>query len=187
MTFRSCLVALGLSAAALAAHGQALPTATHGGVFGVGVGFSYGRTDIFTTNGVTGVTAFATFDLNEHLGAQADVHLMILSTPNDFVEDTYLIGPRYTQRFHRFSLYVKVEGGIGTTSTDQPSGAAPPFVVNTPGTYFALGMGGGVDVPVYRHVSVHGDLERQLWPGFPPNSLTPTIFTGGLVYHFRLR
>lgn len=184
MKLCSCLLALGLLTAGLAAHGQALPTATRGGVLEVGVGYSFGRTDIFTDT-VTGGTVFASFDLNDHLGVQADAHLMIFSTPNDFVEDTYLLGPRYTWHLNRFSPYVKVEGGIGTTSTNQPAGAKPPFVVNTPGTYFALGFGGGVDVPVYEHVFAHGEFERQDWPGFPPNGLTPTILTVGVAYRFR--
>lgn len=179
--FRSCLLGLGALAAALSAHGQALPAATRGGQLQVGAGLSYGSTDIFDKN-VTGVSAFATYDVSEHLGAEADVHLMLLNTPNDFIENTYLIGPRYRWDKGRYQPYVRVEAGIGTTKiVDEPY----LFVVNTPSTNFAVGFGGGVDVTLTPRWVARGDFEYQMWPSFGPHALTPKMATVGVAYRFR--
>ena len=178
---RSSLLALGAVVCAASAHGQALPAASRAGQLQVGLGLSYGSTDIFDKS-VTGISGYATFDLGDHLGAEADVHLMLLNTPNDFIENTYLIGPRYKWNKGRYEPYVRVGAGIGTTQVvDEPH----LFVVNTPSTNFAVGFGGGVDVHLTQHVNARGDLEYQMWPSFGPHALTPKMATVGVAYRFR--
>lgn len=179
--FCSALFALVVSVSAISAHGQALPAASRGGQLQVGVGLSYGSTDIFDKS-VTGISGYATYDLGDHLGAEADVHLMLLNTPNDFVENTYLIGPRYRWDKGRYQPYVRVEAGIGTTAKVDNQ---YQFIVNTPSTNFAVGFGGGVDVALTHNVNARGDFEYQMWPGFGPHALTPSLATIGIAYRFR--
>lgn len=179
--FRSCLVALGVSVAAICAHGQALPAASRAGQLQVGLGLSYGSTDIFDKS-VTGISGYGTFDVGEHLGVEADAHLMLLNTPNDFIENTFLIGPRYKWNKGRYQPYVRVGAGIGTTKiVDEPY----LYVVNTPSTNFAVGFGGGVDVVLSHNVNVRGDFEYQMWPSFGQHALTPKMATVGVAYRFR--
>jgi len=181
-SLRTCLVALGLASAGLAAHGQALPAASRAGDLQVGVGLSYGKTDIFD-NAVTGISAYGTFDVGDHLGAEADVHMMLVNTPDDFVENTYLLGLRYKWDKTRYQPYVKALAGIGQTKVVGET--FPKFVVNTPGTFFATGLGGGIDVHLTRKLNARGDFEYQIWPGFGPHALTPVVATLGVAYRFR--
>jgi hypothetical protein len=180
MKFRFCILFLGIAGASAFAHGQALPAATKSGELQVGFGLTSASTDLGTFSSIQGATIFATFDLNNHLGAEADAHILRINTPNDFYEDTYLIGPRYVLHYGRFNPYAKILAGFGSTGTVDEH----PFVVNTPGNYFALGFGGGVDISLPRRFNVRVDIERQSWPGFPPNGLTPTLETVGVAYRF---
>jgi hypothetical protein len=181
---RRCLFALALSTAfgaiTLQSHAQALPAATRGGLLQVGGTYTNANTDEFTQR-ITGFTAYATYDLTNHFGVEADLHFLDLITPHDFAENSYMIGPRYVYRHGRFEPYGKLLVGIGSTKAQSLYGNAP----GTPGSYGAFAFGGGLDIHFSHHLQVRAiDYEYQMWPGFPPNGLTPTMISVGAAYRF---
>jgi hypothetical protein len=175
------LVVFTLTALAPSAHGQAAAAGTRAGASQVGINLSSGTTD-YVTKRTVGIGAYGTWDLTGHLGVEGDIHLMQLNTPEDFIENSYLAGIRYFYPIHRYSPYLKVLAGIGTTKLDDR-----PFLhfAGTPGSYLALGLGGGVDVLLPHHLNARADFEFQDWPGFKPNGLTPTVASVGMAYRFR--
>jgi hypothetical protein len=41
------------------------------------------------------------------------------------------------------------------------------------------------DIDLTRHINVRAlDFEHQQWPGYPPNGLTPKVWTFGAAYAF---
>lgn len=176
------LAAAGLSLFTLSAHSQAFPTAIKpGGALRVGAEFSNANSDELPKR-IGGISAYATYDLPWHLGVEADIHLLDYETPQDFGERTYLAGLRYSRRIHRFEPYIKVLGGIGQTVKES---VYLGFAPNTPGTFSAFAIGGGTDYHFSHKWSLRGDFEQQLWPNFTPNSLTPTVLSGGISYRIR--
>jgi opacity protein-like surface antigen len=172
---------LGSLLAGCSAYGQAVPAATLN-TLQIGVGISHGTADEWVPpvkDTSVGLTFYATLDVFNHLGPEADVHFQTLSTPHGFVQDTYLLGPRYTIHKGRFEPYGKVLGGFGHASV---SGGT--YVPNTPGTFFTIAFGGGLDFRVTPTVDVRGDFEYQDWLTFGPNGLTPTVTTVGVAYRF---
>ncbi|MDE1155611.1 MAG: outer membrane beta-barrel protein [Acidobacteriaceae bacterium] len=182
--FRSCLFVLALLAVANSSRGQAVPAGYAPPSIQIGGGISYGNTDIFTKK-VSGVTIYATYGLGRHLEAEADAHLMWLSTPDDYLQSSYMLGPRYVWHYRRYDPYVKVLLGIGhgAASSDRKdiTHIGPQAL---PVSTFAYAPGGGVDVHVTHHWNVRGDFEYQQWPGFKENGLTPWVLTGGVAYRF---
>lgn len=179
--FRSCALLFGLAVAGLAAaHGQAIPAATQPGVLTVGGDISYGKTDIFP-NRTYGAGVFANFDFTEHISIDADAHIQALSTPDDYIENSYELGPRYNFHYGRYTPYVKVLIGIGTTSiSDNRIYEGIP----QPASYFIYSPGGGVDIKVKGHWMARVDGEYQFWPGFTPHGLTPFVASVGIGYRF---
>jgi len=172
------------SAATTQLQGQALPTATRTGILQAGFGVSNASTDEFTSSGsrISGITGYVTFDIRGHIGIEADIHMLSIITPNDFAESSYLLGARYVWHRRHLDPYVKVLGGIGRTSIQQPS---QTYVPGTPGTYMAIAAAGGLDIRLSHHINVRAiDFEYQTWPNFPPNGLSPTIITCGVAYRF---
>ncbi len=175
---------------ASAVPAQDIPAATRGGILQVGGAFSIGKPDYFD-NSITGITGYATFDLNQHLGAEVDIHILTLSTPRDIGEQSYMIGPRYVYRVHeRYMPYGKVLFGIGKTIAEAPYIATvtngKPSFLGVPGTYGAYGFGGGLDINISRVLTVRAiDFEYQKWPGFPKNGLSPSIISFGVAYRIR--
>jgi hypothetical protein len=182
--FRSCVLLFGLALTglAVAAHGQAIPAATQPGILTVGGDISLATTDVFTQK-TTGVGLFANYDLSEHLSADLDVHIQSVNTPDDYIENTYLIGPRYNFHYGRYTPYVKVVAGIATTAM---SGDRAPYQGLPPsGSFFAYAPGGGVDIKVKGHWLVRADIEQQFWPGYSNHGLTPVVGSFGIGYRFR--
>ena len=180
------LVVLALAALFLAAssqlHAQAMPTATRTGILQAGIGVTNAQTDEFTPR-ISGITGYVTFDIRKHIGIEADIHMLNIITPSDFVEKSYLLGARYVWHTRHLDPYFKVLGGIGQTAIQQPTQTYAP---GTPGTYMVLAGAGGLDIRLPHHINVRAiDFEYQMWPNFPPNGLNPTLITFGAAYHFR--
>lgn len=162
-------------------HAQALPTATRNGILQAGGGVTNASTDEFIPR-ITGYTAYVGFDIRQHIGIEADIHMLNIITPQDFVEKSYLLGARYVWHHGRLNPYVKVLGGIGQSSIQQPS---PIFAPGTPGTYMVVAGAGGLDIRLPHHINVRAiDFEYQMWPNFPPNGLSPSLITCGAAYRF---
>jgi Outer membrane protein beta-barrel domain len=179
------LVVLALAALFFAAssqlHAQALPTATRNGILQVGGGITNASTDEFKPR-ITGITGYATFDIRQHFGIEADVHMLSIITPSDFVEKSYLLGARYVFRHGHLDPYIRVMAGIGQTSIQLPS---PNRAPGTPGTYLEYAGAGGLDIRLSHHINVRAiDFEYQTWPNFPPNGLSPILITCGAAYRF---
>jgi len=162
-------------------HGQALPTATRNGLLQAGGGITSAQTDEFTPR-ITGITGYVGLDFTKHLGIEADIHMLSIITPQDFVEKSYLLGARYVWHHGRLNPYIRVMGGIGQSAIQQPS---QTYVPGTPGTYMVIAGAGGLDIRLPHHINVRAiDFEYQMWPNFPPNGLSPTLITCGAAYRF---
>jgi hypothetical protein len=176
-----CPIAFALSLSM--AHAQDVPAATQGGQLRVGLAVSLNNTD-YATKKTTGGTVFANFAFTDRFGVEADIHYLNGITPEDFGENSYVIGPRFAYRVHgRYSPYVKVMAGIGSTVADEP------YVKRTgsvPGSYGIFAFGGGLDIDIPHNLTVRAiDFELQRWPGFEPNGLSPTVISIGIAYRIR--
>lgn len=183
--FATICTLLLLSLVGLHAWGQAIPAATRGALqVGAGV---YGATDDQWPNApyAYGLTFYSTLDLTDHFGGEADIHLMDLRKVNTLAEDSYELGPRFTLHRGRFEPYGKFLFGIGHTSV-QP----PIYVPHTPGTFFEVSFGGGLDYRVTDKIDARGDFEYQDWISFqsspqnPGTHLNPGLATIGVAYRF---
>jgi hypothetical protein len=160
------------------AGAQALPTAVAKGSLQIGFGYSYARPD-YGQFAIQGVSAFADFDVSQHLGVEADVHYIALNTPTDLAENTYLVGPRFLYPHGRVRVYAKGLLGIGSLVIQQADN-----LNRTPGTDFAYALGGGLDIVATKHIVVRAiDFEYQHWNY--QTGLTPMAFTAGVAYRFR--
>jgi hypothetical protein len=138
-------------------------------------------TDEFTSR-ISGITGYVTFDIKQHIGIEADIHMLSIITPNDFAERTFLGGARYVWHRGHLDPYVKVLAGIGQTYIQQPS---PTYAPGTPGTYMVIAAAGGLDIRISHRINVRAiDFEYQKWPSYVPNGLTPTVITCGVAYRF---
>ncbi len=94
-------------------------------------------------------------------------------------EKTYEIGPRYSRTYRgRFSPYVKGLYGRGVFNFTYRGETTANLAYNM------LGLGGGLDYKLLRHVNVRGEYEYQRWFGFPTNGLSPSVVTIGGAYRF---
>jgi opacity protein-like surface antigen len=184
---KTCLLSLVLSLAIIAPsamHAQATAAATRGGIIQAGAAYSYSNEDEYPGRHLQGATVYGTFDLNNHLGIEADVHLdSVFKSYFQYTESSYVVGARWTQRFKRFAPYGKGMVGLGHSFAPRPNQIVGG---NTPGTYFLFALGGGLDYSLTNKINIRVvDFEYQRWPNFPPHGLTPPIFTFGVAYRIR--
>jgi len=175
---RTLLVSAFLAVLCIPVWGQALP-AGGAGVWQVGAGFSFGPPD-YTLPYIKGISAYASYDLDNHTGFIAEAHFMNLSTPQKIGESSYLAGARYSIAWNRFHPYLKALIGIGQFKPK------PGFNPPTPsGTYEVFAAGLGLEYRLSERFTLQiGDFEYQGWPAFKPNGLTPWIITSGIAYRF---
>jgi opacity protein-like surface antigen len=182
-----CLLSFALAAAPLllpsALHAQATAAATRGGVAQVGVAYTTSNEDEYVGKYLQGMTLYGTFDLNNHLGLEADAHLVsLIKSYYGFTEQSYDVGIRYVRHYGRFSPYAKGLVGLGHSYAPNPNQIVGG---NTPGTYMLFGLGGGVDYGISDKINARADFEYQRWPNFPPHGLTPPLFSVGIAYRLR--
>jgi opacity protein-like surface antigen len=129
------------------------------------------------------MTLYGTFDLNNHIGVEGDVHLASLfKSYFDYKENSYDAGLRYAWHYRRYSPYGKALVGFGSASAPNPNQIVGG---STPGTYFLFALGGGLDYSLSNKINARADFEYQRWPNFPPHGLTPPLFNVGVAYRFR--
>jgi hypothetical protein len=131
-----------------------------------------------------GGSFYANYDLTEHLGATFEANFPTYHTPDDYLEKSYLIGARYTQRINKFEVYGKFLVGLAQTSYDYPV----PWIVypGSTGSFGDYAFGGGLDYHLLNHLNIRAfDYEFQLVPGASPNGLKPQIISIGAAYRFR--
>ena len=162
---------------------QAKPTASRAGDLQVGATFNLASPD-YSTQTFKGFGFYSTFDFRTHIGVEAEFHQ--LYDPNSaegIYERTYEIGPRYVMHFGPLAPYGKLMVGRGVfnfpPAPDDPSGGP---AANLAFNMWAVGL--GADYRLRPSINIRADYEFQQWPSFPPNGLTPRIFSVGVAYHF---
>lgn len=168
-------VLLGLLGATSVMHAQASPTASRIGDLQIGAGFSTAVPD-YSPHRFNGFAIYTDFDFTKHFGVEAEFHFVKGPSPSDFYEKTYEIGGRYRRTYGRFVPYGK--GMYGRGVFNYQYGQA-----NLAYNMFAGGV--GLDYKLKPYLNLRGDFEYQHWMGFPPNGLTPLVYTIGAAYHFK--
>ena len=183
---KTCLLSLVLSLALVlpsALHAQATAAATRGGIAQAGVAYTVSNEDEYPGRHLQGMTIYGTFDLNNHIGVEGNVHLASLfKSYFDYKENSYDAGLRWAQHYRKFTPYAKALVGFGHATAPSPTQIVGG---STPGTYFLFGLGGGLDYSLSSKINARADFEYQRWPNFPPHGLTPPLFNVGVAYRFR--
>jgi len=127
---------------------------------------------------------YTTYDFRYHVGIEGEFHQINDPDPVDGVyERTYEIGPRYILHYGRFAPYAKLMYGRGVFNYPPvPGDIKPGPAANLAYNLFAIGV--GTDYHVLAGLNVRAEYEYQQWLGFPPNGLTPKIFSIGAAYRF---
>ena len=169
-------------------HAQATATASIGNTQ-VGGGFSYAHPDFWTTSvgdpkyadsGISGITLFADYDFNTHLGAEADFHSISLITALDRAETTTLVGPRIMIPYGRFTIYGKALIGLGDLSIQEQADNEGL----QGGSGIVYSYGGGLDIQYSPSIVIRAiDFENQKW-NFYGGGISPTVLTFGAAYRF---
>ena len=174
------LLTLALGAASVT-QAQKLPTATRSLDIQAGGSFVYGHSDYGTT--LKGFGGYGTIDFRPHFGLMLDFHQA--NGTDKIYERTYEVGGRYVRHYGRISPYAKVMYGRGVFNFPPPfDDPTLPSAGNL--AYNLLGIGGGVDYHLRRHINLRGDYEYQAWKSGPglTNGLTPWLASVGGAYHF---
>lgn len=183
---KTCLLSLVLSLVIVlpsALHAQATAAATRGGIAQAGVAYTYSNEDEYPGRHLQGLTLYGTFDLNNHIGVEGNVHLAsVIKSYYDYKENSYDAGLRWAWHKRKFTPYAKGLVGFGHATAPSPNQIVGG---STPGTYFLFGLGGGLDYSLSEKVNLRADFEYQRWPNFPPHGLTPPLLSFGAAYRFR--
>ena len=164
-------------------HGQAAPTASRVGDLQIGVMFNLADTD-YRPEKFKGYGFYSTYDFKYHLGIEGEFHQINDPDATEGIyERTYEIGPRYVLHYGRFAPYAKVMYGRGVFNYP-PVFGDPKLGPIANLAYNIFAIGGGVDYHVLPGLNVRAEYEYQQWLSFPPNGLTPKIFSVGAAYRF---
>jgi opacity protein-like surface antigen len=164
-------------------HGQAAPTASRVGDLQIGVMFNLADTD-YRPEKFKGYGFYSTYDFRYHVGIEGEFHQINDPDATEGIyERTYEIGPRYVLHYGRFAPYAKVMYGRGVFNYP-PVFGDPKLGPIANLAYNIFAIGGGVDYHVLAGLNVRADYEYQRWLSFPPNGLTPKIFSVGAAYRF---
>jgi hypothetical protein len=164
-------------------HGQAEATASRAGDLQIGAIFNLGNSD-YRPNHFKGYGFYTTYDFRYHIGIEGEFHQINDPDPVDGVyERTYEVGPRYVLHYGRFAPYAKVMYGRGVFNYP-PVFGDPKVGPIANLAYNIFAAGAGVDYHVLPGLNVRGEYEYQRWLSFPPNGLSPKIFSVGAAYRF---
>ncbi len=170
---KRCLSLLFLGTLSHSLFGQAIPSASSRVSLQIGVG----GTDAFPDYGehsIRGITAYGDLNFFNHFGLEADLHQVSLDDPEDFGQNSFVVGPRFIFPVTRFAPYLKAFVGRGLFTTPGSRSNQNSMV---------YGGGGGLDLAATRHFNIRVfDVEVQRWPGFFPQTLTPIVATVGIAY-----
>ncbi len=165
-------------------HAQAKHTATREGDLQIGAAFVTGDPDYGSH--INGVGFYADLDHTSHWGGEFEFHQANSSRGDHTYERTYELGARYRRTYGIAVPYAKALIGRGVFNFpgqfDQKTNAFGPSVANLAYNMYAAAV--GCDLNVRPYLNVRADYEYQRWVGFPPNGLTPQLFTIGVAYHF---
>ncbi len=172
---KACLLLAFLTCSVGAAFGQAKFAASRAGDLQIGGGYTIASSD-YLPQKIRGYSFYSSFDFKAHFGAEVDFHELSDPKTNSMVyERSYEVGGRYFRQYGRFKPYARAFYGRGVFNF-------PNSVANL--AYNMFGAAGGVDVEVHPRINVRAEYEYQRWLSFPPDGLTPMMFTFGAAYHF---
>jgi len=177
---RSCII---LSISALfvlvpSLHAQAVYAAQQNFRLQAGVGGLYLDND-YSPKNAEGIAFWGDADFTHYksilIGAEVEVHLGGIITPDDIGENSYLVGPRFSYRKRRFTGYGKLLVGRATISSQ---------LLNLSSSYNVLpAFGGGLEFRANRKWNIRVlDVEMQQWPNFEPHTLSPISAVVGVSY-----
>jgi hypothetical protein len=175
--FKRILIVVSLLGVPAMLVAQSSPTASRASDLQIGGGLTNGNTD-YVPNRVNGPAVYVDFDFYRHFGVEGEFHFLKDGTTNIY-EKTYEVGGRYSRVYReRYAPYVKVLYGRGVFNFTSNGTTTANLAYNI------FAGGGGLDYHLLPYLNLRGDFEYQQWMGFPPNGLTPTIFTIGAAYRF---
>ncbi len=163
--------------------------ATEGGLFPPGSGSTQGASLAFPSFGLNGWDASVAFNVTRWLGAVADVGGQY-GMPTESVggmpviiamrEHHFLFGPRFSSRNGRWTPFVHAlfGGAHASVTIGAPEVLVPIGIVQTK---FAMAVGGGVDVRVYRRFGVRLAQIDWLMTQFAGGRQQNLRVAGGLV------
>jgi opacity protein-like surface antigen len=174
-----CLVSLTVSRL----YGQASPTASRAGDLQIGAMFNLVSPD-YRPETFKGYGFYTTFDFKYHVGIEGEFHQVNDPDATEGIyERTYEIGPRYVLRYGRWAPYAKLMYGRGVFNYP-PVNGDPKIGPAANLAYNIIAIGGGIDYHVVPRFNVRAEYEYQQWLSFPPNGLTPRLFSIGAAYRF---
>ncbi len=172
----SLLALLLLLVTSCALHAQALPAGLGPGSFTVSAGSGYAsfQSD-YSKRRLGGGFAYADYNLTQNWGAEFETRILRQGEEVGTHETTFLIGPKYTYPVHHTAPFGKLLVGVGKFHF--------PYDY-AEGSYFVVGIGGGVDIPVRasRFTIRAVDFEYQSWPNFSFNELHPWGISTGASF-----
>jgi hypothetical protein len=165
------------------AHAQVVASATRSPISlsagGLGSVFNsdYAGTGVPSSspNALFGAGAFVDLRLRHWIQVEAEGRWLRFNQYADIYEDNYLIGPRVPiHETRRYKPYAKALVGLAKMN----------FQYNFAYGHFTdLALGGGVDIPMTRKISVRAiDFEYQLWPDWVNGTLKPYGASVGVSY-----
>ena len=163
---------------------QVVPSARSGrNNLQIGASFELAAPD-YGMHTLKGLGFYSTLDFTHHFGLEAEFHQ--LNDPggeSHIYERTYEVGPRYTFHFGPLEPYGKLMFGRGVFNFP----ASPQHPTAGPVANLAYNMwagGFGTEYRIRPLINIRVDYELQQWVGFPPNGLSPRVFSAGVAYHF---
>ncbi len=152
---------------------QAIHTADRTTRIQAGVGVLALNPD-YTTGSVIGLSAWGDYDFSKYVGAEISTHFQEFITPGDITENSYMLGPRFTYRRKKLTVYAKAMVGRATITNQQ---------FNLSSSYNMYAFGGGLEYKIAQKFNLRViDFEQQEWTSFKPNTLAPTAITLGVSY-----
>lgn len=182
-TLTAALACVVLCAAATAAHAQVVYSGKMQeprlsvGAFGSAFQPDYNGTGVpaEATNRLYGYGAYVDYNIRHWVRLEAEARWLRLNTKENIREDNYLIGPRVPlPRYWKLQPYAKALFGYGRMN----------FQYNYAyGRFADVALGGGVDIPVTRRLTVRAiNFEYQMWPNWINGTLKPYGGDVGISY-----
>jgi hypothetical protein len=166
-------------------HSQAKATAKRDLDLQVGGGFVLADSDYISPK-LRGGFVYADLDKTIHWGGEFELHQANSSQADHTYERTYEVGARYHRTYGIVVPYVKALIGRGVFNYpgeyNQLAKTYGPSIANLAYNMYAGAI--GADFKIKPYLNVRADYEYQRWHNFPPNGLTPQLFTIGVAYHF---
>ena len=163
--------------------GQAKPAVKPSNDFQVGATIDFSNPD-YGRNTLRGFGFYSTYDFRRHLGVEAEFHQLNDSDGKvGIYERTYEVGPRYSLHLGPLQPYAKLMVGRGVFNFP-PDPLHPEKGPSANLAYNMWAGGFGADYRLRPSINIRADYEFQQWTGFPPNGLTPRVFSAGIAFHF---